>query len=408
MQSRASDYLSVFKTTTRSRWDPWTPLALLALSGIGVAFIYSAQFSTPLANWINQLVWLGAGTVVYVGVSLVDYRIWLSVWHWFYLACLALLILVLLPGVGNERYGAQRWLDLGFFALQPSEPAKAAVLFATASLLVGARLGSIHQSLGTLGKLALAAGVPMFLILLQPDLKSAIVLPPMVFSMLYVSRLSTRFFTGALGAFLVLVGVIAWDMSGYMKFIDDNKLSYLNDRGKYEAVSWVPLKDYQRNRIISFVAPDKIDPMGIGWNLRQSLISVGSGGLVGKGWTEGTQAQLGYLPRAVAHNDFIFSVIAEEKGFLGSLTVLGLFSIVLINGIRVAGLARDRFGTLLAVGVTVLFAVHVFVNIAMTIGLVPITGIPLPFISYGGSFVLSCCLLQGLVQSVYRFRKDFT
>ncbi|MBC8008929.1 MAG: rod shape-determining protein RodA [Burkholderiales bacterium] len=408
MLSQAAEYLSVFKTTTRSRWDLWTPLALVALSCIGVAFIYSAQFSTPLENWINQLVWLGAGACVYTAVSLVDYRIWLSIWHWFYLACLLLLLLVLMPGIGNERFGAQRWLDLGFFALQPSEPAKAAVLFATASLLVGARLGSIHQSLGTLGKLALAAGVPMFLILLQPDLKSAIVLPPMVFSMLYVSRLSTRFFTGALGAFLILVGIVAWDMRGYMKFMESNELSYLRDRGKYEQVSWVPLKDYQRNRIISFVAPDKIDPMGIGWNLRQSLISVGSGGLTGKGWTEGTQAQLGYLPRAVAHNDFIFSVIAEEKGFLGSLTVLGLFGIVLINGIRVAGLARDRFGTLLAVGVTVLFAVHVFVNIAMTIGLVPITGIPLPFISYGGSFVLSCCLLQGLVQSVYRFRKDFT
>jgi rod shape determining protein RodA len=147
--------------------------------------------------------------------------------------------------------------------------------------------------------------------------------------------------------------------------------------------------------------------MGIGWNERQSMISVGSGGLTGKGWTEGTQARLGYLPRAVAHNDFIFSVIAEEKGFLGSITVLSLFGLLLFNGIRIAGLSRDRFGTLLALGVTVLFLVHVFVNIAMTIGLVPITGIPLPFISYGGTFVLSCCLLQGLVQSVYRFRKDF-
>jgi len=175
----------------------------------------------------------------------------------------------------------------------------------------------------------------------------------------------------------------------------------------YETHTWVPLHDYQRNRILSFVDPDKIDPMGIGWNQRQSLISVGSGGLTGKGWTEGTQARLGYLPRAVAHNDFIFSVIAEEKGFLGSITVLSLFGLMLFNGIRIAGLSRDRFGTLLALGVTVLFMVHMFVNIAMTIGLVPITGIPLPFISYGGSFVLSCCFLQGLVQSVYRFRKDF-
>ena len=249
----------------------------------------------------------------------------------------------------------------------------------------------------------------MFLIWRQPDLKSVIVLPPMVFSMLYVSKLSARFFAGALGAFLLIVGIVAWDTKSYIDFMESHKYPFRESRkGYYESQSLMPLHDYQRNRIVAFVAPDKIDPMGVGWNQRQSLISVGSGGLAGKGWTDGTQAQLGYLPRSVAHNDFIFSVLAEEKGFLGSLTVLSLFGLVLFNGIRIAGSARDRLGTLIAIGVTVLFAVHVFVNIAMTIGLVPITGIPLPFISYGGSFVLSCCLLQGLVQSVWRFRKDFT
>ena len=402
------ELLSVFKVTTRERWDLGTPLAMLALAAIGLSFIYSAQLSTAQSDWVKQLVFMTIGAGVYIAVSLIDYRFWISVIHWFYLACIILLLAVLIPGIGQEVYGAQRWLDFGFISLQPSEPAKAAVLLMTATVIIRSQIGTVQQSLGVLGKLALAVGLPMFLILLQPDLKSAIVLPPMVFSMLYVSKLSTRFFAGALGAFLLIVGIVAWDSASYMKYMDDNKLSYVSDRGKYQATTWVPLKDYQRNRIISFIAPDKIDPMGIGWNQRQSLISVGSGGLVGKGWTQGTQAQLGYLPRSVAHNDFIFSVIAEEKGFLGSLTVLGLFGIVMFNGVRIAGLARDRFGTLLVIGVTVLFAVHVFVNIAMTIGLVPITGIPLPFISYGGSFVLSCCLLQGLVQSVYRFRKDFT
>jgi rod shape determining protein RodA len=413
MFSRVSDYLSVFRTTTRARWDFWTPLALVVLSLIGVAFIYSAQLTQSANDWPKQIVWLLIGTGIYIAVSMLDYRIWLSVGHWFYFVCIILLLVVFLPGAGGgtaEKWGAQRWIDLGIFSFQPSETAKAAVLFVTASILIRDRLGTFRQSVGTLGKLALAAGVPMLLILLQPDLKSAIVLPPMVFSMLYVSRLSTRFFAVALGAFLLLLGVIAWDMHNYTKFMAQKNLSYLNDRGAYQATSWLPLKDYQRNRILTFTAPEVIDPTGTkdAWNLNQSLISVGSGGLTGKGWTQGTQAQLGYLPSGVSHNDFIFSVIAEEKGFLGSLTVLGLFGIVLINGIRIAGLARDRFGTLLAVGVTVLFAVHVFVNIGMTIGLVPITGIPLPFISYGGSFVLSCCLLQGLVQSVHRFRKDFT
>lgn len=400
------EVFSVFKLTTRERWDIGTPLVIATLSVIGVAFIYSAQYSVAASSWKMQIVWLVAGILIYVATSLVDYRFWLRVIHWFYGGCILLLLLVLFFGV--ERYGAQRWLSLGGFSLQPSEPAKAAVLLVAATILMREKVGTVAQSLGVLGKLTLAVGIPMVLILLQPDLKSVIVLPPMVFSMLYVSRLSTRFFVGALAAFMVVMGTVAWDASRYTKFMEENDYSYVRDRGKYEPHSWVPFKDYQRNRIISFTNPDKIDPMGISWNQRQSLISVGSGGLLGKGWTEGTQAQLGYLPRAVAHNDFIFSVIAEEKGLLGSLTVLSLFGLMLFNGIRIAGLARDRFGTLIALGVTVLFSVHVFVNIAMTIGLVPITGIPLPFISYGGSFLLSCCLLQGLVQSVYRFRKDFT
>jgi rod shape determining protein RodA len=401
------DSFSVFKTTTRERWDPWTPIAMAGLGAFGIAFIYSAQLPVQGHGWIVQSCWLLLGAAVYVGVSLTDYQFWLGVAHWIYAVCLVPLVLVLVPGIGSEVYGSQRWIRLGPVSFQPSDTAIVAVLLITASLLVRSEIGTVRQSLGVLGKLALAVGVPMLLILKQPDLKSAIVLPPMVFSMLYVSRLSGRFFAGALAAFLLITGIIAWDTWRYMDFMEANGHSFQADRGLYEAHSWVPLHDYQRNRILSFVDPDKIDPMGIGWNQRQSLISVGSGGLSGKGWTEGTQARLGYLPRSVAHNDFIFSVIAEEKGFLGSITVLSLFGLMLFNGIRIAGLSRDRFGTLLALGVTVLFMVHVFVNIAMTIGLVPITGIPLPFISYGGTFVLSCCLLQGLVQSVYRFRKDF-
>lgn len=413
-----TDYLAVFKPTTRTSWDLMTPLALLGLSAFGVAFIYSAVLQSPSHHndWIKQLVFLGLGTVIYITVSLIDYRFWLGVAHWIYLACLIPLFVVLIPGIGGsaaEKWGASRWIPLGpFGTYQPSETAKIAVILITASILTHSRVGTIRQSLGTLGKLALAVGIPMFLIFLQPDLKSLVVMPPMVFSMLYVSKLSPRFFVGALGVFLILVGLVTWDSVRYVRFMDAHGYSYIADRGKFERFGnpILPVHDYQRNRILVFADPERVDPKGLGaaYNLSQSLISVGSGGLTGKGWTDGWQAQLGYLPRSVAHNDFIFSVIAEEKGFLGSLTVLGLFGLVMFNGIRIAGSARDRLGTLIAIGVTVLFAVHVFVNIAMTIGLVPITGIPLPFISYGGSFVLSCCLLQGLVQSVWRFRKDFT
>jgi rod shape determining protein RodA len=403
------DYLGVFKTTTRARWDVLTPLALVGLSLFGIAFIYSAQLSVHGGDWIKQIVFLSVGAGLYVGVSLIDYRFWLGIAHWIYVLAMAPLVLVLMPGIGSEVYGSQRWINLGFFSFQPSETAKVAVLLITASTLVRNEVGTIKQSLGVLGKLALAVGFPMLLVLLQPDLKSAIVLPPMVFSMLYVSKLSARFYAAALGAFALLLAIVAWDTSRYIAFMESHGYSYTTDKGKYEPHSFLPLHDYQRNRILAFAYPETVDPRGknITYNLTQSLISVGSGGLTGRGWQQGMQAQLGYLPRSIAHNDFIFSVISEELGFLGSITVLGLFGLVLFNGIRIAGLARDRFGTLIALGVTVLFTVHVFVNIAMTIGLVPITGIPLPFISYGGSFVFSCCLLQGLVQSVYRFRKDF-
>jgi rod shape determining protein RodA len=411
------DLRSLFKPTTRANWDWLTPLALLGLSLIGVAFIYSAglQSTQHRNDWMKQLVFLGLGGTLYVGVSLVDYRFWFSIAHWVYAAFMVPLLIVLIPGVGGgaaEQWGATRWINLGYFSYQPSETAKIAVLLITASVLVHAKIGTVRQSLGALGKLALAVGAPMFLILIQPDLKSAIVLPPMVFSMLYVSKLSPRFFAGALGVFLLLMGLVVWDTTRYVTFMDAHGYTYGRDNKRFEQEGnpLLPFHDYQRNRILAIAAPEKVDPKGIGvtYNLQQSLISVGSGGLVGKGWTDGTQAQLGYLPRLVAHNDFIFSVIAEEKGFLGSLTVLSLFGVVLFNGIRTASSARDRLGALIAIGVTVLFLVHVFVNIAMTIGLVPITGIPLPFISYGGSFVLSCCLLQGLVQSVWRFRRDFT
>ena len=405
--SQGLDLSQFFKFSTRERLDWITPVCLLLLATFGVFFIYSAQLATGREQWTLQVVWIVVSGMVYSAVSLLDYRLWLRWAHWVYLIALILLIAVKIPGIGVAHMGARRWINFGPLSYQPSESAKLAVLVMTASILTGAKIGSVRDSLQTLVKLALAAGLPMLLIVAQPDLGTALVIAPMVFAMLFVSNLSLRFFAATVGVFALLVGVVAFDTWRYSNFLDENHLSPQVARGKFEPHSWLPLKDYQRERVLSFVAPDKIDPMGIGWNQRQSLISVGSGGLTGKGWTEGTQAKLGYLPRSIAHNDFIFSVIAEEKGFLGSIAVIGLFAVALWNGIRIAGLARDRFGQLLALGVTVLIGVHVFVNIAMTVGLVPVTGIPLPFISNGGTFVLSCSLLQGLVQSVYRFRRDF-
>lgn len=406
---RRIDLLQFFKLTTRERSDWINPVCMFLLATIGVFFIYSAQAANDGDQWIKQLFYLVLGAGLYLATALLDYRLWLKYAHWVYLGALVALVAVLVPGIGTTHgMGARRWVDVpGIGSFQPSEFGKIAVLFVAASILTGNRLGTVRDSLQVLFKLALAVGLPMLLIVAEPDLGSALVIAPMVFAMLFVSNLSLRFFAGALGAFALLLGIVALDVWGYANFMESNNLSYSRDRGAYEKHAWLPLKDYQRNRVLAFALPDKVDPTGIAWNQNQSLISVGSGGFTGKGWTEGTQAKLGYLPTAVAHNDFIFSVIAEEKGFLGSIAVIGLFGVLLWNGVRIAGLARDRFGMLLVIGATVLLCVHIFVNIAMTIGLVPVKGIPLPFISYGGTFVLSCCLLQGLVQSVYRFRRDF-
>lgn len=406
---------SLWKTwevSTDEAWDPVGPVCLLALAAIGVAFIYSSQLAVGGNQWAYQLVWLGGGAVLYFLTALTDYRILMRLTHWVYGFAVAGLIGLLTlakvaPSIAPTRFGAARWIDLGPLSIQPSEVAKVGILVAVASFLARAETRTLRESLRTLLWVGVLTGGPIVLILLQPDLGSAMVILPMTFAVLFVSNLPRRFFVIGAGVVAIVLGIVAWDISNYDRFLTENQLSPTRDRGAYEQVSKVPLHDYQRNRILAFVAPDRVDPMGIGWNLRQSLISVGSGGLTGKGWTEGTQARLGYLPRGVAHNDFIFSVLAEEKGFVGSLTVLTLFAVLLVNGVRIAASARDRFGLLLAVGVTTLFAVHIFVNIAMTIGLMPIKGLPLPMLSYGGSFVLSCCFLQGIVQSIHRFRRTY-
>lgn len=375
------------------------------LCTIGLFFIYSAQVYVGGGQWKTQIAFMILGAAVYFTVSMIDYKIFLKLSHWIYILAVIALLLVVASPLGKSHYGAKRWLDLGIYQIQPVELAKLSCIVITASILTRSEVGGIKDSLQVLGKLALAISIPLFLILLQPDLGSSLTIPPIVFAQLYVSNLSKKFFTAAIAIFAIVIGIVALDIFSYYNFLDKNDLSSGN--GRYRETSWVPLHDYQRDRILTFAVPDKVDSSGKGWNRKQSMISVGSGGMFGKGWTNGLQAQLGYLPRNVAHNDFIFSVLAEESGFLGSAVVITLFGLLLGNGVRIASMARDRFGTLLALGVVILFSVHTFVNIAMTIGLIPITGLPLPFLSHGGTFMLSCCVLQGLVQSVYRFRKDF-
>lgn len=384
------------------------PLCMLLLGLTGVAFIYSAHAFTGGSFWLKQLMWIAVGGAVYTGVAMVDYRFYLKHANWIYLGAIFLLLLIFTP-MGVTREGATRWLEFIVLKYQPSEAAKVGTLIMVSSVLATTRIGKITDSLRVLLIVFALSTFPMFLIFLQPDLGSCLIIPPMVLALLYVSKLSIRFFLIGLACVALFTSLLAVDLYGYARALQASGQRAEEFRGEYQSTSFMPLRDYQRERILTFAAPMVIDPTGTGaaWNAIQAESAVGSGGLHGRGWSNGQQARLGYLPRTVAHNDFIFAVFAEEQGFLGGMLMVGVYGILLANGVRVASLSRDRFGMLLCVGVTIIFLIHVFVNIGMTIGLTPITGLPLPFVSYGGSFILSCCILQGIVQSVYRHRRQF-
>lgn len=357
----------------RSDW--WLNLSVLALLIIGVFFIYSAGFQsaeTPVsAFYRRQIIWALLGALGYVVLAMTDYRRVADMAWWFYMITFSLLVLVLI--IGKEVYGASRWLSLFDIQVQPSEFAKPAVILTVARYL--ARPGRDVWSIRCVWIVLLMVAVPFLLIVRQPDLGTAMVLLPIAFLMLYTAGVRLKVL-----AILVLLGLMTLP------------------------VAWLGLSEYQRDRILVFVDPGR-DPYGAGWNKMQSQIAVGSGGLTGKGYLGGTQNVLGYLPRTVAPTDFIYSVIAEEKGFVGGATVLALYGLVLISGIRAALAAEDKAGRLIAVGVTSMVFFHVFVNIAMTIGLMPITGLPLPLMSYGGSFTISMLLSLGIVQSIF-IRRD--
>jgi rod shape determining protein RodA len=292
--------------------------------------------------------------------------------------------------------------------IQPAEVAKFTTLVMMASLLAGERLGKVSESRKILFRILVTFAIPWFLIFLQPDLGSSLVLPPILLALLAISHLSSRFVLIIFSAGFLLLAIVSWDIYRYRNFLDARDLRPDQHGGLYQSHSILPLKDYQRNRILSFVVPEVVDPQGTGisWNLRQSLIAVGSGGFWGKGFQESTQAQLGYLPRSVSTNDFLFSVLAEGLGFAGAFAALGLLFLLITNDLLIASRAHDRFGRYLAVGIAVFLLMHAVVNVGMTLGLMPITGVPLPFLSYGGSFLIVCCILQGIVQSIYRRRQN--
>lgn len=361
-----------------------------------VFFIYSACFIREGQDvqpfWVRQIVWICIGLMCYVFFAVIDYQWLLRYSVWGYIVCLALLVIVLIIGI--EKHGAQSWLEpFGESGpkVQPSELTKLVMIAFLARML--SRPGVDYSRIKPLIVSIVAVVVPFVLILVQPDLGTAIVFAPMVFIIMLAGGLSLRYLSAIVAVALVSVGLLIGSLVIPVKLGASPEVPE-------KILQAIGFKDHQVGRVIVFLNLKK-DPMGSEYNKIQSQIAVGSGGMWGKGFRNGTQNILGFLPRSIAPTDFIYSVIAEEKGFFGSITVLILFGSIIVSGMRTALAARDKTGRLLCVGVVALIFCHVFINMAMTIGLMPITGLPLPFLSYGGSFMVVMMSAMGIMQSVY-------
>ncbi len=346
-------------------YDWWLLILLAAICSIGLLEIYSATHASGTAGLhMKQLRWILIGTILMFVVSRIDYHLILDQAPVLYLIGIAALVAVL--AVGSRRFGAKRWISILGAFLQVSELVKLVIIIALARFFSEVRTD--HLSLGDLIKAGVMVGVPLGLILLQPDLGTALVLVPMLVIGAFLAGLQWKHATA-----VALIGILLLP------------------------VGWHVLKPYQKDRITSFLRPEE-DPKGSGYQLLQSKIAVGSGGFWGKGFGNGTQNQLGFVP--VRYSDFILAAWAEEQGFKGVLLALGLYMALLLRLVQNAQRAKDRAGMFLVMGVAAALGFHVLVNVAMVIGYMPVTGIPLPLMSYGGSATLFVFLAMGLVMNV--------
>ena len=339
----------------------------IALTIVGIVFISSATLHEPYAagEWKSQAVYAIVGIIVMFGVSFIDYHRWQQWWVPLYV--ITLLLLVFIAVKGHSALGAARWIEIGGFTFQPSEPAKVTTAIAVAALLSRGTYRSLWQLLIPLA----AVGLPALLILKQPDLGTTLVV----------------------GA--ILTAELAFGLPNAVDF-----LIYFGSivaATAYVLSSDKILKPFQRARLLVFLNP-KLDPQGVGYNLNQSKIAVGSGELFGKGLYHGTQTQLNFVPEN--SRDFIFTAIGEEAGFLGACGLIALDVAIVASAMRAVFSAQDRFGLLLSVGLVTMLAFHMIVNIGMTVGIMPVTGIPLPFMSYGGSALITDYLAAGILINV--------
>jgi len=348
-------------------------LLMLALSIFGIYAIYSATWMRDAPFWITQIRWqLFICLPAFFLLSFIDYR-WVR-YGAIPIYVISVILLVLVFFIGIKVFGARSWLNLGFGNFQPSQMAifGGVLIF---SLFLSESSG-LHPVLRILICLAILS-IPCVLILIQPYLGGTLVWLPVLFAMLYVAGIKKRFLL-----VLLLLGLCCIPI-----------------------VVNFGLKPYQKDRILIFLDPS-LDPKGAGWTINQSLNAIGSAGFWGKGFkAHNTLNELGYLPSTIVHTDFIYSVFGEQHGFFGAILLISTFAILLIFGLYVASQARDQLGRLLGVGIIMLLFTHIFMNIGMTVAVTPITGLPLPLVSYGGSFLLITMSCLGLLQSIWIHRK---
>jgi len=344
-------------------------LLVTVVCSVGFLTLYSAA-NGSIDPWASrQIMRFGVGMLVMLAVAMVDIRSWM---RWSYtLYVVALVLLIAVEVRGSVGMGAQRWIDLGFIQLQPSEIMKITLMLALARYFHGATYQDVGRPLFLIPPLIMVFA-PVAFVLKQPDLGTAMML------------------TLASGAMFFLAGVRLWKFG-----------LLLAAGGAAVPVAWQFMREYQRQRITTFLNPEN-DPLGAGYHILQSQIALGSGGVFGKGFMLGTQSHLNFLPEK--QTDFIFTMLAEEWGMVGGVVLVGLYTLILIYGYALSLRSRNQFGRLLGLGLTTTFFLYVFINVAMVMGLVPVVGVPLPLISYGGTAMLTLLFGFGLILSVYIHR----
>jgi len=389
--------------------------AALGLSIIGIFLIYSSQYNAQTGSsmdyYYRQIIWLilamaAFAFIIHIPLRMIDFFSYL-----FYIGAFILLLLVLM--IGNSKYGAARWFSFGPINLTPSDVAKLALLAALSRFLAYSKLPP--ESFGRLIISALLTIVPVILILKQPDLGTSMVFMALLLSLWFWSGLSTLYLLLIISPILSLLAAFHWITWIIYLIVLISVILIIRPKvfiGFYALLSnlafgiitpyvWNSLADYQKLRILTFLDPGR-DPRRAGYQIIQSKIAVGSGGIFGKGYLEGSQSQLKFLPER--HTDFIFSVLGEEFGFLGTLIVISIFAYIIYRGVVIALRCRSKFASNLAWGAITILFFQFFVNVGMTFGLTPVTGLPLPFLSYGGtSMILSWSLIGFLILADYNW-----